>query len=376
MGKQYPQIRKSCQFEYLRPVNRQHFIKNGPFLALVVFCTLAGCKKDQQSQAPKLVDMSIEGQTAKKAMDAAFTFRFLIGDDVDITKVQTHFKLNAGNKALLNNTEVTDGSVIDFSEARTLTVVAGERSANYTIDVQKEWSYFGLTGTVTASKSLNKDYNFYFDQFDGSALQAINCGPTVTTMAIKWVDKSYTGTPAQARTDVPANNDWWYTNNITKYLGDHGVSNSTVMITDFDSLVKTNIDKGRLIILCLDMYLFVNYNSTDYQHTEKFYQTLAKDWGHFLLVKGYKVTTTGLYLEIYDPYSQNRLYADEFSLQVFGQQQSKGKDRYYSSSTIVQSCMKWWPYVILVAPQGQTATTAVTGGRLVHPSQIPAARGR
>ena len=351
-------------------------MKKSPFLALALLFTLAACKKDHPSLAPKLVDISVEGQTAKKSIESTSTFSFLIDGNTDLTKVPTHFTLNQGNKAFINDAEISDGGVIDFSQPRTLKIVSGGASVNYTIDVEKEWPYFGLAGEVTASKSLNKDYDFYFDQFDGSTLQAINCGPTVTTMAIKWVDKSYTGTPLGARTDIFEGGGWWYTSDISTYLDQHGVGNSTIKITDFDALIKSNIDNNKLVILCLDMYSFVDYNSNTYQHTEKFYQTLTTDWGHFLLVKGYKQTSTGLYLEIYDPYSNHRVYEDDFSQQIFGLQQSKGKDRYYSSSTIAQSAMKWWGYVIVVAPKGQTVTTAVTGGRLVQPSQIPAARGR
>lgn len=351
-------------------------MKKYPLLTLVFLCTLAACKKSQQTQTPRLVDISVEGQTAKTNVASTATFKFLVDEHTDITKVQTHFTLNPGNKAFINDAEVTDGSTIDFSQAQTLKIVSGDRSLNYTLNVQQEWPYFGVTGDIVAAKSLNKDYNFYFDQFDGSTLQAINCGPTVTTMAIKWADKSYAGTPLKARTDIPEGGGWWYTSDVSDYLAQNGVSNSTVKITDFDNLVKSNIDNGKLVILCLDMYVYIGYNDKDYQHTDKFYQTLTAKWGHFLLVKGYKQTTTGLFLEIYDPYSNHNQYQDDFSQQVFGQQQYKGKDRYYSSGAIGQSANQWWGYVIVVAPKGQTVGTAVTGGRLVQPSQIPAARGR
>jgi len=353
-------------------------MKKTPFVALALLCMLTACKKSQQTQSPKLVNISVEGQTAESTIASTATFKFLIGDNTDLTKVPTHFTLNPGNKALLNNTELTDGATIDFSQAaQQLKRVSGDKSISYTIDVQKEWPYFGIAGNVTVSKSLNRNYNFYFDQFDGSTLQAINCGPAVTTMAIKWADQTYTGTPLQARTDIYANGDWWYTDSISKYLDDHGVSNTTVMISDFDNLIKSSIDNNKLVILCLDMYSFIDYNNKDYQHTNKFYQTLNAGWGHFLLVKGYKQTTTGLYLEVYDPYTNHRVYEDDFSQQIFGLQQPKGKDRYYPSSTIAQSAHLWWPYVIVVAPKGQAiTTTAVTGGRTVHPSQIKPARGQ
>ena len=160
-------------------------MKKIPYLALALFCTLAACKKSQQTQPPKLVNISVQGQTAETTDASTATFKFLTDDNTDLTKVPTHFTLNPGNKAFLNNTEITDGATIDFSQAaQQLKIVSGDRSVSYTIDVQKEWPYFGIAGDVTASKSLNKNYNFYFDQFDGSTLQAINCGPTVTTMAI------------------------------------------------------------------------------------------------------------------------------------------------------------------------------------------------
>ncbi|MGZ3767689.1 MAG: hypothetical protein ACXVA2_23700, partial [Mucilaginibacter sp.] len=57
---------------------------------------------------------------------------------------------------------------------------------------------YGLGSTLTAEKSLNKTYDYYFDHFDGSQYQTVNCGPTVTTMAIKWADSTFLKKPVDA----------------------------------------------------------------------------------------------------------------------------------------------------------------------------------
>src|SRR3569833_386083 len=255
-----------------------------------------------------LVTFSAEGELVPSVIDTTSnTVTITMPNGADLHSVKASFLLADQVNATVNNTAISSGAGIDLSQPLTITVTSADktRSTTFTLVLQTELQYFGIGGNITTEKSQNKDYSFYIDQFDGSTLQAINCGPTVTTMAIKWADQSYTGTPLQARTDIYANGDWWFTTDISTYLDQHGVNNTTVMISDFDNLIKSSIDNNKLVILCLDMYSFIDYNNKDYQHTNKFYQTLNAGWGHFLLVKGYKQTTTGLYLEVYDPYTNH-----------------------------------------------------------------------
>ena len=108
--------------------------------------------------------------------------------------------------------------------------------------------------------------------------------------------------------------------------------------------MKQCIDKKYELIICLDMYL-VDYNPIKTEQTGKFYITNHKDWGHFILVKGYKIVDGKMYLEVYDPNSsgaQNPLT-----------KQPMGKNRYYAADQIQRATQDWWKYAIVVAPKGQ-----------------------
>src|SRR5581483_5302551 len=226
-----------------------------------------------------------------------------------------------------------------------LQILACKKEAKTTLGINGSiWEAYGLGSNLVAGKSLNKSYNYYYDQFDGSQYQYINCGPTVATMAIKWADSAFSKKPVDARNIIPENGDWWYTSDITNYLEQNKIRNATVSFTsaNADNVITQSIDNNNLVILCLDMY-YASYNPVTTQHTNKFYETNAPRWGHFLLVKGYKRVDNNLYYEIYDPYTDHETYSDNTP---------KGKDRYYLNSTITAATDVWWKYAIVVAPKG------------------------
>jgi hypothetical protein len=226
---------------------------------------------------------------------------------------------------------------------------------------------YGLGEDQTAGKSLNKSYNFYFDQFDGSKFQSINCGPTVTTMAIKWADSTFSRKPVDARNSIPESGGWWYTSDINNYLSANDIDHSTVQFTstNADQVIENGINNNNVIILCLDMY-YAQYNPVGTQHTNKFYETAAAGWGHFLLVKGFKTVDDKTYYEIYDPYSDHDTYANDVL---------KGKDRYYLNSDITAATDVWWKYAIVVAPKGQKVAASVRQ-QLNSIQNIPVAKGQ
>ncbi|HTD97700.1 MAG TPA: hypothetical protein VK668_00360 [Mucilaginibacter sp.] len=230
-----------------------------------------------------------------------------------------------------------------------------------------ELQVYGLGSHLTAEKSLNKDYNYYYDQFDGSAYQAINCGPTVTTMAIKWADPAFSKAPVDARNTIPASGGWWYTTDIGNYLTMDNINYSIVSFnaSNSDNVIRHSIDNNNEVILCLDMS-YALYNASATEHTNKFYATNSDGWGHFLLVKGYKEVDGKVYYEIYDPYTDHKTYQDN---------SPKGKDRYYLNTTITDATSIWWAYAMIIAPKGQHVV-ASSGMKINSIQSIPAAKGR
>ncbi len=345
-------------------------------LLLLSLCLIQvlSCKKDSNQNinySGGLLSFSINGELIDANIDTVLsTITVTLPHTLDLHNLTTTFKLTGHVSAIANNVHVSSGALIDFSKSADFKVISDDKkfSRSFTVIIQSDLVYFGLTGNIVAEKSLDKSYDFYRDQFDGSTYQGINCGPTVSTMAIKWADSTFTASPAGARLAIPENGGWWYTTDVQNYLQGNGINSAVVSLSNLDSLVKTSIDNNNLIVLCLDMS-YVPYDGVDYQHVQKFYPTQGTGWGHFLLVKGYKQTSTNFYLEIYDPYSDLTIYKD---LLV---QQLKGKNRYYMDGGIKAATDVWWKYAIVVAPKGQQV---VTSNRLQVNSteKIPVAKGQ
>ena len=323
----------------------------------------SSCKKDSKNTGGStthlpvnrslekgLINFSVNGEFVPSVIDTLVnTITVTLPDGADAHKLTATFLLADNVNATVNNTPAAGSAIIDLNGQPVLTVSSTDkvRHTSFTIVQQTELQYFGVGGNITGQKSLNKTYEFYYDQFDGSTFQAINCGPSVTTMAIKWADSTFTKKPVDARDEILSSGGWWYTNHVQLYLTEHGINNKIDTLSDVTALVKQAIDNGDALILCLDMFS-VPFNSLDYQHTQKFYPTDAAGWGHFLFVKGYKQTNTNFYLEIYDPYSGGDRYTSISGKQL------KGRDRYYASDGIKTATNIWWPYAIIVAPAGKS----------------------
>lgn len=356
------------------------------FLLAASILFVCSCKKDSGSgpvnnNPPKthslnnaIVSISAGGEFVATAIDTTLmvpTITITLTDGANLHTVTFNFVLKAGVSATINNNPVKSGDVIDLTQQLNFTVTSADNSARSTFKLvpQTELQYFGVIGNILDQKSLNKTYDYYMDQFDGSTYQGFNCGPTVTTMAIKWADSTFTRTPLDARKEILSGGGWWYTGNIQSYLNEHSINNTVDTLADLPGIIKKSINNGNVVILCLDMYS-VPYNPLIYQHTQKFYTTLASGWGHFILIKGYRETSTNFYLEAYDPYSGGLRYT------ALGDNQLFGRDRYYRADDIKRATDVWWPYAIIVAPKGQKVTASSQFKLNDLHKAIPEARGQ
>lgn len=234
--------------------------------------------------------------------------------------------------------ELTEPSSIDI----TLTIDDGtdQNSAVKSIElpVMNNVRRWGLGKELLEEVSNNTDYEWYIDQMNTGTYSGINCGPSSVTMSIKWADETFSKSAEDARNTYRTDGGWWYTNDIVNYLNLHSVNNKTISISNVEVLTN-EIVNGNIIILCLDMY-YISDEIQDDWHINKFYVTNGDGWGHFIVLKGYKVVDDELLFEFYDPYSYGKKYADH---------SIKGKDRYYSASDIDQATEIWWDYAIVIS---------------------------
>lgn len=220
---------------------------------------------------------------------------------------------------------------------------------------------YGLGKQVKAEQSNSREYAWYHDQLNTGTYSLINCGPTAVTMAIKWADPTFTKTPLDARMMFRPAGGWWFTNDIINYLNVHSVDNYTLALTNINVL-RQELDEGNIAILCLDMY-YVTYSNVSKYRYNKFYTTNAPEWGHFIVIKGYKEVDDTLFFEAYDPYSLGSTYSDG---------ELKGKDRYYTSADLNLATNIWWDFAIIISKESDSGKKPAA----VDPTTIEHKSGR
>ncbi|MCT4589508.1 MAG: hypothetical protein N4A71_16920 [Carboxylicivirga sp.] len=210
-----------------------------------------------------------------------------------------------------------------------------------------EW---GLGDLAYDRVSNNVNYNWYYDQMNTGDHSMNNCGPSVVTMAAKWFDVNYSKTPEYARSKYYPNGGWWYTYNIMDFLEDVEVNRWIVPFIEKSvdenwleksaDIITNQLKEGNILILCLDMHLIRSESNQNYR-IDKFYGT-SDGWGHFIVVKGFRLVDGILFLEVYDPYCWGVQNIDGTL---------KGKNRYYRANDVLNSTQSWWHNSIVVSRQ-------------------------
>lgn len=214
---------------------------------------------------------------------------------------------------------------------------------------------WGLGRKLEDEHSNNVDYEWYMDQKDTGPHSGVNCGPTVVTMAIKWYDQSFIKTPQDARQTYRSSGGWWYTDDIINYLNKYEVPNVTIDLDNVDR-IDQEVLAGNIVILCLDMY-YISMEKKNEWHVDKFYLANDEGWGHFILVKGYKVLDGNTLYEAYDSYCWGEKYASGFL---------KGKDRYYRCPEIDEATDIWWDHAIVVSREPFSSTKGLNMDEIEH----------
>lgn len=360
-------------------------MKNKVYLLvlLVGLFQILSCKKDskqpiQQQTTGKSLEngisgFSIDGQLLPAIIDTGKNLiTVVIPHGVNLKNLTVNFSLASQVNATINNQAVSSGAVVDFTKLTYLTVTSADkkRSTSFEVSVQTDLFYEGLIGNLIAEKSLNKSYNFYYDQFDGTIWSSVNCGPAVAAMAAKWADSTFNKTPGEARQVYEPDGGEWSTRNIFDYLRDDNVDMEQYPTNNLDSLVKANIDKGQPIIFCLDIY-YVSVDNLTYHHVNKYYPSIQPGTGHFILVKGYKQMQNGFYLEVYDPWSQHlEYYPSIIPHEPFGQ------DRYYLDTDIKKATDVWDATAYVIALKGKKVTNSLNISNAAKRQSIHLAYGR
>jgi len=261
-----------------------------------------------------------------------------------------NFTLSPDCKATIKNIEQVSGvSKNSYSKIFFYTVSASGNATDWKVTSTNNnyTAGLGLGNFIQENASNNCPYSWYMDQAYTGPYSYFNCGPTCVTMACKWADSAFAKTPEDARKAYrPAGGDW-YADDITFYLRDNNIPNSTLALPATAEgtmqTLKRQVDLHQILILMLDMK-HIRYTSDLHSHADYFYHTDTST-GHFIIIKGYKEVDNEMFFEVYDPGSITKAY-DDGSLM--------GKDRYYRSEDLFEATKTWWPKAFLIAKKGTT----------------------
>jgi hypothetical protein len=329
-------------------------MKWSSLLAIPLCFVLSNCKKNEAGVSEyhdtNILAYSIKNTPAEVSIEPSqHLINIKFPDSVmNADDLVADFTLSPGCKATIKDIEQVSGfSKNSYAKIFFYTVSASGSSTdwkvtatnnNYTADE-------GLGNFVQQIAKNDRPYSWYMDQAYTGPFSDANCGPAAVSMACKWADSAFSKTPEDARNAYrPAGGDW-YADDITFYLRDNGIPNSTLALPataeTVQDVLKQQVDLHQLVILTLEM-ISVRYNGFPQSHVDRFYETKA-GIGHYLLIKGYIKVDNEMYFQVYDPNSWTRMY-DDGSL--------KGKDRYYRSEELFAATKTWWPKVFLVAKKG------------------------
>ena len=253
------------------------------------------------------------------------------------------FTLSEGATASVSGeAQVSSQSGVNFNAVITYKVKAADGSSsdwkvtvtnnNYTVN-------WGLGYFLSAEKSNNgqKEGGFYQQQQHTGTYTSNNCGPAVATMAATWSDPTFSKSIEDARNAILKGQDGginWYPSDVSSYLQSNSIPVETVQLPStslsqsqireqFEARVRGYVDEEKLVVLCLNIS-FITYSAKQDPefHVNKYYDA---QFGHFILVKGYKVMDGRTYFEVHDPWGLDLKYSDGTY---------KGANRYYLSDEL------------------------------------------
>lgn len=322
------------------------------WIVISIYLVISSCKKDNAliQHDTDILSYSIQNKPAvvnitptQKLINIRFPDSLMSGDSII-----ANFTLSQGAKAsILNVEQITGVSINNYSNILNCVISNSGNTSNWII-VATNNNYtdsFGLGNFIQQTVSNNCSFSWYLDQAYTGPYSYDNCGPAAVSMVCKWSDSTFSKSVENARAAYRPTGGPWYPDDITFYLRDNNVPNSTFALPTTlegnQQVIKRQIDLHQIVIVCLDMNL-VRLNSNPNAHADRFYNTQV-GVGHFIIVKGYKIIDNNLWYETYDPASITATYTDGIL---------KGQDRYYRSEDIFEATKNWWPKIFLVAKKG------------------------
>jgi hypothetical protein len=196
---------------------------------------------------------------------------------------------------------------------------------------------WGLGREESRYVSLNRDYDWYVDQYEERLGHQYNDGPACAVMAAKWADADFPQSLTHAR-ETYMNNKLgyigrWKFGDIYNYLSANDIPCQFDYCISLPYLVE-HLDNGNILIVYITTWSII-LNKKEEQRTGKYYSSFSgrrvnitaarASSRHFIILKGYRIVDGKTYFEVYDPFGAWR-YDDGTH---------KGQDRYYLADEVI-----------------------------------------
>jgi len=290
-----------------------------------------------KSHATEILSYSIEGMDAQTTISA--------GDKMIAVRLPdslTHpedivakFTISPGATITVNSTAQVSGTSKNNYENEIDYKVTAEDGTTYSywriVAANTDYSInWGLGHVVKKFVHNDRAYYWYIDQTNTGAYSSINCGPSATTMAIKWYDSTFSHTAEDARNFSQTTGDLWYPATINNYLSYYDIPKTFVNLdndmTKDRQLITAELDKGNILIAMLQTNTIRPAGSGE-QRIDRYY-----DWGagHCIVIKGYMLVDNECFYQVYDPWSYGASYNNGTL---------KGVDRFYRADDVANGCL-------------------------------------
>jgi hypothetical protein len=132
----------------------------------------------------------------------------------------------------------------------------------------------------TVAVNNGKNYRWYFSQLETGEYSSMNCMPTITYMAIKWLYKDFNVNPFVLRERYLLDGKGWFMSNVTDTLDDYNVKYK-LKKAEFANIIS-DLDNGNIILTQMS-------------------KGIADASGHCMIIYGYTKRDSNYKFLCYDP---------------------------------------------------------------------------
>jgi hypothetical protein len=119
--------------------------------------------------------------------------------------------------------------------------------------------------------AIERDYDWFINQYDTGEYSFNNCGPACAVMAAKWCDKDFAITVEEARNrNIQNTNDsdnkWWYISTIAEFFNSENIPHEIHERINYNDVMK-QLNMGNIMIVPVHMrYIKQNNFSLENEH--------------------------------------------------------------------------------------------------------------